>query len=593
MKEFDVEERKALLSKRFVTIFKKDKASAIALLKEFDAQECKTLLSTHFTSIFHSDQASAIALLKGLDMQERKALLLTYFGYIFYRDQASAIALLKGLDMQERKALISTRFGSIFNSDNAYALELLKEFDVQENIDKVIIDNFKKIVHNNKKLVIKLFSYISSYDKKIIISKKYFYTTGDSEKEFISLVKEIKNEIYFKKVILDLIPENLEFNIQKTIRLLKSFDVDSHIINKYKTRTQSILSEIFNKTKTEVYHMQNIENREIYNYFLERRSLNIFFTTNKLTENLKNDDILEILLKIEKPLMFKLLIKMLISRLGNLDNRSEYSELLFKVISQNKIKNGYSHELVEYIDNTYFYNSALEYIEIEKAKNDVRKILNKIKTEKKQGSAFIKAFKEKYPIKYLYGVIATVAQKDFTLAMELLKSVKNAKYEQIAIEETFLALYKTDLSAAVLCYERINYFPKKVELSRRVINEKYTFIKESFIGKFVNTISTQNIANTPYDLAIEHFEEVLEFYNPNKVQKTKLEETIDKLFVYKDDLENAKQNKDTELYKKVMFDITTTKENIQEDKDLYREFLETYNIDEFTFETTNILEFLV
>ncbi len=568
------EQKNILFKKHFYAIFKIDKDLAINFLNNLQPKEQKSeLILRYFKAIFDVNKDLAINFLNTLQSEEQKSrLFVKYFKLIFKADKNFALKHFNALQSEEQK---SRFFTSILNKDIRKAFIFLNILQSEEQKSELFVKHFKLIFKADKDFALRHFNALQSEEQKSELFVKHFKLIFKADKDFALRhfnalqSEEQKSELFEDNFIL--------------------FFKEISIFASYEKEIKSIIHHLSNA----MYTLQNKYNLSLQSHVLAEATVIKFFDTNKLPENIQISQLLKILSKIEKPLMFKLIVSMLKNRLENIKGKGKYSEQIYKVIIDNKLKLEVIYQLIDYIDNNYFRQQVLNYMESEKAKGDVKKILNKIINEKNRVNAFMEVFREKYPKKILYTVIPKIAEQDYRFAMELLKKIANFKYEQIALEETFLALYDKNLSQAITCYEKINYYPKKRDLSRTAIDNMFPFIENSFIGQFKNILNDQNILNTPFEISEKYPDEIFKYYAEDKDKKTKLEDIIETLQQLINSLKQAKSNQDIDLHKKTLLEVEKIKESIKQNDELYASFLEEYNIDEFTFETTNILDILI
>lgn len=109
-----------------------------------------------------------------------------------------------------------------------------------------------------------------------------------------------------------------------------------------------------------------------------------------------------------------------------------------------------------------------------------------------------------------------------------------------------------------------------------------------------NIIDIHNLKFINFDIFLSkrYPLQILEHYGVGLEKHKRITKYYELLIEYAEKIYGAKENKDIQLYKRLISEVKDIKNQISDDKELLNEFLTKYNIDEFEFETSNILDII-
>jgi len=171
-----------------------------------------------------------------------------------------------------------------------------------------------------------------------------------------------------------------------------------------------------------------------------------------------------------------------------------------------------------------------------------------------------------------------------------LNRIKDKEKRQKTQEKIFLILQK-DLDSVMFIYNKIDNFYIKERLSKEAIKHHLPSFTNSFFYKSIFALDSRNIINTLDELASIAPKEVLKYYGEIKDEiEDSLNKIVEKIENLKLKREKAKRTKDINMLKKIKEKSQNIKIEITQNEELFRAFLEHFNIDEFDFEDRELFE---
>ncbi len=480
-------------------------------------------------------------------------------------------------------------FQFIFIENNKIAIELLGKITDENLKDDLILNIFE----SDKIKVIKAINLLNFITNKrlkddLILNNFDLILNVNRHKAF-KILKLIENRELRDDLILNNFDKLLKHNEIKVFKILELV-VDKNIKSRLIKSIDNKIEDLIEKIKT-IQYTQNLKIKKVV--LIESNNLIALEKEERL--NIKFDiRFLFKLLKKEKNLIqYKEIIKWLKVKLLLNQFKDNFSELIYHGITQSEILHQDIYELERFITTPYFQNQLKKFKQQQESKKNANKILNQVSNnrKKKKKPYFIELFKQKHKIKTIHSIIPEVAKKDFKLAKELMNEVQKNYLVANIRREIFLELYKKDFLKAIECYCKLNDFHTKVELSREVIDYNIPKFKKSFFAQTMSILDSQNIVNTPMDLATIAPHEVLKYYGEIEDDiEDRVDGVIEKIEELKSKREEARSLKDRELLRGVGVEIQKLKDEIQKDNELFEAFLTRFNIDEFEFEDRLLLD---